>query len=586
MTDHLTLDGGQILLASEDDRTVSARLVPFGEACRSNLGVFTVGPGVMQLPAEPTSAILNDAHQRNRPLGVGVMYAEQADGIHATWRIDRSPAGDAALAEIKAGRRTAVSVEADMLVRDGVAVRGSVFAAALVGAAELPAFPSAVLLATAADTAVTNPDDPTVAHYTTLNVDPATGETYETETTVEETEDTDPDTGAQVVTRTTTDTTTITPGTPAEGQAVVPNQTPPAVPADTLLGQQAHVPSTLLGNRPRGRQGGRPAGDGLGYQQLLAMLAGSRTDGRVRARLGTPEVQGVLFAALSDIGYDGAGNAADVIGQPQWLGELWSGVEYVRRYVPLFGHGDLTSMNLTGYRWSEKPTMDDWAGNKANVPSEGDLTAEPYTFRAKRIAGAHDIAREYRDFGVTEFFDAYFRAMTESYARLSDAYCLAQALGTITVTIDDTPTTIKNYTEVTADSVPADVSPAAAKIVDGALAVIESATPQWAIVGKADYRDLLLTRSQDTLAYLNMALGLEEGTINPSSFRLIPSTHPKFTDGHVAVGSNTGGKFYELAGSPLRTEGLDMVHGGIDPGLFGYCGYVANAPEAVAYVGA
>jgi hypothetical protein len=577
--EHLTLDGGQLLLASEDERLVSARLVPFNEPCSSNLGRFTVGAGVLQLPADPAPAILNDGHRREAPLGVGVVYAEHADGIHASWRVAKSPAGDAALADIKAGRRKAVSVEAEVMVVDGRAVSGHVFAAALVGADQRPAFPSAVLLATAADNAVANPDDPTTAHYTTKNVDPATGDVYETETTVEETEETDPDTGAQVVTRTTTDITTVTPGTPGEGQAPVTDPTAPAAP---LL---ASVPDTLLSPRGRGARAGRQAAaSGLSFQQLLATLAASGSDERARQLLGSKAVKGTLFAALTDVPYDGAGATGDVVQQPQYLGELWSGVEYVRKYTPLFGSGQLTSMTLTGFRWTTRPEMDDWAGNKAEVPSGPGPEAEPYSTRAKRLAGAHDIAREYRDFNVTAFWDAYFRAMTESYVRLSDEYAIAQALGSVTVTIDDTPTVIKNYTDVTADTVPSGVSAAASKIVDGALAIVDVATPQWAIVGKADYRELLLTRSQDTLEYLNMALGLKEGTVNPDNFKLIPSAHPKFADGHVAVGAPTAGKFYELSGVPIRTEGLDMVHGGIDPGLFGYVGYVGNNPEALAYV--
>lgn len=575
MTEHLTLDGGQLLLASEDDRLVSARLVPFHEQCSSNLGRFTVGPGVLQLPADPAPAILNDGHRRESPLGVGVVYAEQADGVHASWRIANSPAGDAALADIKAGKRRAVSVEAEVAIVDGRAVAGHVFAAALVGETERPAFPSALLMATAA-TDVTNPEDPTTAAYSTLERDPGTGETYETETTVEETEDTDPDTGATILTRTTTATTTITPGTPAEGQAPVTNQPAPAAPADQTV--FAQVPGSLLPPRRRSSSGSSKAA-GIGTQQLYAMLSASKTDPAARAMLSSKAVQGTLFAELTDVAYDGAGAAGVAIEQPQYLGELWSGKDYVRKFVPLFAHGDLTSFELQGWRWTTKPEMGDWDGNKADVPSS-DVATEAYTVRAKRFAGAHDIAREYRDFNVTAFWDGYFKAMTESYARLSDTYALAQALGS--VTIDGA--VFKNYADVAGGPVPAGVSAVAAKIVDGAMHVIDSDTPTFAIVGKTDYRDLLLTRAQDTMAFLNMALGLEDGTINPANFKLMPSADPKFADGHVLVGAASSGRFHELSQVPIRTEGLDMVHGGIDPGLFGYCAFVSNNPDALAYV--
>lgn len=576
MPDHLTLDGGQLLLASEDDRIVTARLVPFGEQCRSNLGVFSVGPGVLQLPAAPASAILNDGHRREAPLGTGVLYAERADGVHASWRLDQSPAGDAALADIKAGRRRAVSVEADMVIRDGVAVSGSVFAAALVSEGAAPAFPSALLFATAADAAVENPDDPTTAHFSTMVKDPDTGEVYETETTVEETEETDPDTGETVTVRTTTDRTTITPGDPAEQDTTVTDPTPAA----PLFAQ---VPDMLRNRAQRRASGPTSKPKGVTKGQLFAMLSASRHDPAARAALSSREVVGTVFAELEDITYDGAGGNADVMLQPQWLGEMWSGKTYVRKFVPLFGHADLTSMTMQGWRWKTKPEMDLWDGNKSEVPSSGADT-EPYTARAQRIAGANDIAREYRDFNVTSFWDGYFNAMTESYARKSDAYCLTQAFGTTVVTIDGAPVTLKNYTDVAGDTVPNGVAAAAAKIVDGALHVIDSDTPAFAIVGKADYRELLLTRAEDTLAFLNLALGLEDGTINPSNFKLLPSAHPKFADGHVAVGATSAGKFHELSQVPIRVEGLDMVHGGIDPGMFGYVGFESNNPDALAYV--
>jgi hypothetical protein len=81
-----------------------------------------------------------------------------------------------------------------------------------------------------------------------------------------------------------------------------------------------------------------------------------------------------------------------------------------------------------------------------------------------------------------------------------------------------------------------------------------------------------------------MALGFKDGTINPETFRLIPSADPLFADGHVGVGSSTAGRFHELSSVPIRVEGLDMVRGGIDPGLFGYVAFVSDNPEALAYV--
>lgn len=567
----MTLAGGT-LLASEDDRTVSCRLVPFGEDCSSNLGRFRVpGPGILAIPEDVPGVVgLNDGHDRTHPVGRGVLMAEAQDGIHSTFAVARGAEGDQLLADIKSGKRTSVSVEADVVVVNGEAVSGRIFGAAIVAEGRKPAFPSATLFASAP----TDATDPATSSYETHETDEQ-GNEYDSTTTTEEQVEDDPDTGAQTITRTTTTVTTITPAAeaPAEGSAAVPTQTtdPNAAPAPLM----AQVPGSLLSGR-RKPAASKPAG--LTAGQVYAMLGAAKSNPAARQRLLSHEVQGTLFAELTDVPFDGAGAPGVPISQPQWLGELWSGKEYQRKFVPLLAHGELTSFTLLGWRWKVKPEMGEWTGNKTDVPS-GPIEAEPYTSKAQRFAGAHDIAREYRDFNVTEFWDGYFRAMTESYAKLSDAYALRQMFASGQTEDGDA---WRNFTPITAGATPANVSPVAAKIVDGALAIIDDATPQWAIVSKPDYRDLLLTRNEDTLAYLSSSLGLEDGTL--ANFRIIPSGDATFNGGKVAVGASQTGTFHELTQTPIRAEGLDMVHGGIDPSLFGYCGYRSDDPASLALV--
>jgi hypothetical protein len=140
------------------------------------------------------------------------------------------------------------------------------------------------------------------------------------------------------------------------------------------------------------------------------------------------------------------------------------------------------------------------------------VETEPYDVEAQPFAGAHDVDRRYRDFSVPEFWDGYFTAMTESYAKQSDLY------------VADTLFAPANAstTAVVGGAVPANVSAVLARIVDGALAILDEDLPSFALVDKASYRELLLTRDQDQLAFLNASLGLEEGTIE--SFRVVPSS--------------------------------------------------------------
>jgi hypothetical protein len=551
----ITLDAGT-LTASAADRTCTGLLVPFGEDGRSNLGRFRISSGAFSLPADPAVAGLNDEHIREQPIGRATELHETQQGIVATFSIARTPEGDRALADIAAGRRRYLSAEvADVQIRAGQAVGGRVFGAALVAR---PAFPSATLLAAAADTdggasegvPGEDPDTEQTEYETSETADD--GSIVNTRTTVteeiEELED-----GSEQLTRTTVAVTTITPatdGTDNEGQAPVPNTTPAAAAATTA--PAAAVPPTMLATT-RSRQRA-----GMDARTLYATLAQA-----------TVTREPTLLAALSDVTISGAGSVGSNVLPPQWLGELWNHRVYQRRYVDLWGHADLTGFDITGWRWTTKPEMALWTGNKSAVPSNT-VETEPYINHPQRIAGAHDIGREFRDFNVPEFWDSYFRTMTESYAKLSDTYVLDQA------TAEDA------FTPVAGSQVPANVTACASKIVDGVLAIIDHDLPSFAIVGKADYRDLLLTRQQDVLEYLNAALGYNEGTIK--DFKIVATPHPAFQDGSVMVGAASSAYVHELPGSPIRVETLDMTKGGIDPGLFGYTAFTSQAPEALTMV--
>lgn len=550
----IEIDAGT-LLANAEDRSCTGLLIPYGEDGRSNIGRFRIGTGAFSLPADPSIATLNDSHARELPLGRATQLRETPQGVVATFSIARTPEGDQALADIASGARRHLSAEvADVVIRAGRAVSGRVFGAALVNE---PAFPSATLLAAAADTDAgaaegvpgEDPDTNQTSYETTETADDGSEVTTET-TVTEEIEELDD--GSQQLTRTTVAVTTITPPAgSAEGEAVVPQSTPAAAAAPA-----AAVPSTLLGTRRAPQQ--RKAVD---RSTLYAMLAeATRTQSRT------------LLAELSDVTLSGAGSVGASIELPQWIGELWTHRTYQRRYVPLFGQGTLTSSTVNGWRWVVTPTVDDWDGDKTDVPSN-EPTTEPYSEKAHRIAGAHDIGREFRDFDVPDFWDSYFRLMTESYARKSDLWVLHQAL------------TAGNFTAVTGAAVPDGIAPIAGAIVDGALSFIELDSPSFAIVGRDAYRQLLLTPATQVLGYLSASLGLEDGSLE--DFKIVPSGDAALNGanaGKALVGAPSAGVVRELGGSPIRVEALDMVKGGIDPGLFGYVHYAAENTNVLALV--
>lgn len=560
MTD-LVLDGGTLLASLDDDRSVEGLLVPFGEEGRSNLGRFRVSSGAFSIPADvPNTVGMNVDHVREQVIGRAAVLRETAQGVVGRFSFARTPEGDAALEDFRTGRRRHLSAEvADVVIRGGRAVSGRIFGAALVAA---PAFPSATLLAAAADTPdPAAPVDEQLPDGEVAVPEEASGDVTET-TKTERLPD-----GRLKVTRTTVTVTTETPDAAnADGTTEGDTVTNPA------------APSALL-ERFTGNTGAAPRPPQSSRTLLASLIEVGRTgDATLLAQLHdelTPEVvaqalaqatktrDATLLAALTDVKISGAGDALP----PQWLGKLWQSKAYVRRVVPLLEHGTLTSMKLLGWRWKTRPVMAAWGGDKTAVPSGPVETETAPETAAKRWAGAHDVGREFRDFDVPEFWTGYFDAMTESYARLTDADTLA--------------TLLSSAPAVTQGTIPTGIATAAAQIVDGALAILEDATPTFALVAPGLWRELVLTPKDKVLEFLTSAVGLEEGSL--AGFRILP--HASIPTGRTLVGARNAATVHELGETPLRTEGLDMVRGGIDPGLFGYSATVVHSEDALALVG-
>jgi len=511
MTD-VKIEGGT-LTASRTDRIVSGLLLPYGEVGRTNLGKFSIPRGTVQLPADPSVVTLNIDHDRERPVGRAVSLTDTEAGVVGMFSIANTPDGDAYLASIDDGKRRSLSAEvAEVAIRAGKALYGRLFGAAGV---EVGAFPSATLMAA---------DAGELPDYLA-----------DTESSSESTEEIVLD-GVTYVRKTTSSYKTET--------------TPKGDPPDDTeenedMGDNATAAAGSLAAQRSGSTGPKIETPST----LFAALAEAHKKGGRTA----------LYAALADI------IPSNILGleQPQVVGELWNGKAYQRRIVPLFNHADLTSFEVRGWRWVTKPTVAPYAGNKAPIPSNT-VETEPVTIGAERIAGGHDIDRKFRDFNDEAFFAAYFAAMTESYAKVSDAQVLADVLTAAGPAIP-------------VGAVPAGVSRVMTMIVDGALAVLNETDtmPSFAVVASNLWRDLVLTREQDKLAFLNAALGLEDGTL--SNFRVVPSS--ALTAGQALVGARDSVTVHELGGeAPIRVEAQNVVNGGVDEGVFGY--YAVNVHDA------
>jgi hypothetical protein len=539
-------------LTAAEDRTLRGLLVPFGRPGQTNLGRVVVQPGGITVPDDVSTLFASLDHLDGRdPVATFRAVTPTPEGLLAEWDVPVTHGGDRLLAEYRTGQRTGISVELEpVTIRDGVA------AGTLIGCAfpVAPAFPDARLIA---ELAPDTPDEDPPAPITLELLARITNE-EERPAVLEAIADA-----------------LRSAGRDAEADALT--QTPPPAGEDTPTpDDEEDPPMTLNASAPAAllptATAHPDAATGTGttatpdLQEVFRLMAEAHSvpSGQQRSR---------LLAALTDI------VAADVtdMSVPQWVGELWSGVGYQRRYVPLINRAPLTGMNLEGWRWTTKPEVSTYSGNKAAVPSN-DVDTEPVTKAATRWAGAHDIDRKFRDFGDSGFFAAYYAAMAESYARKSDLHVPGQLKAGATV--------------VTAGAVPSGVSTAMAAIVDGALAVIDKGVPTFAIVEKSLYRSLLLTPADQVLAYLNASLSLEDGTL--SGFRIVPAASTAVGDassttgldvGEVLVGISSAATFYELGdGTPIRAEAVDMVNGGIDAGVFGYGGVIVHDAAGLALV--
>jgi hypothetical protein len=532
MSKDVQIEAGS-LYANAEQRVVSGLLLPYGEIGQTNLGRFSVEPGSVNIPTDPAVVTLNVDHNREEPVGRATELTETAAGIVGTFQIAKTEEGDQLLAEIADGTRAKLSAEVkNVVIRARKAVSGSLFGAAVVAQG---AFPSAALLAEFAEDTDPEEEEETVEDATleaqVLDVVPDPEGNVE-EIVVD-------DLPEQVI----VDVVNPADGT-VEPTVFVP-ETPSNTQGDNPMGA-ATAPETLQAHKAA------PVSQGLNVvvnQLSEAAKSGSRSLFAEVAKRDDAQAVTSLFAALEDIKYDGVGSVGINTQQPQWLGELWTGRTYERKYIPLIGSGALTSLTMEAWKWNAKPSVAAWTGNKTAVPSNEPSTT-PVTISGQRYAGAHDWAREFRDFGRTDVIESALRAMTESYAKVTDLATIDALVTGATDVVSGTYTTQVAWN----------------RIMDGVEAIIDTAVPTFAIVAADMYRELVMTQSNDSLAYLNASLGLEAGTL--AGFSIIPST--ELEDGNVLVGSREAAVSYELGGSPIRVEAEAISVGGFDIGLFGY----------------
>lgn len=525
---------GLVTAADAPRRTITGLVAPWGATGSTSAGVLTLRRGGIRIPKDLRRVKLVDYHQ-SPPVAVGFATAAEDTeaGLVMTFQLGTTAAADQALLEASEGLRDALSVELAELTLEGGVVADSLLTA--VAQVPIPAYADARVTSVAA-----------AHHKEGSNTMPETTETP-----------------AQAPAAQAAATATI---------AVTGPVVEPPAPEDAPSGTEAANVAQLLASMTPAQlmaalsgQGvtsdGAPAQAPANLHAAIASGTSGHSNAQVTAALArvfTHSTRPELEAALNDIT-----NTAvwETVGQDTYVGRLWEAVTFQRRFVPLLRPGTLTSWKVKGWKWGVKPEVADYAGDKAAVPSNTP-TVLPVDEEAARIAGGHDIDRKFKDFGDTEFLNAYLEAMTESYARKSDAKALAFILASAS-------TPVGNATDAGGNVLDAAVL-AGSMLED----LTDGGTADYFLVNRTDVRALGSVTMDERKAYLEL-FGVDLSKFIASS---------AVTAGTVTAGMKGAGTFYELGGSPIRVEALDIARGGIDEALFGYWAAILHDARGIVQV--
>lgn len=570
--DAVIIDAGTLAF-SEEDLTATGLLVPYGVKCRSNLGEFEVDAGVFALPADTTGSALNIEHKREDVVGGIAKAWEQPDGIMGTFKFAATDEGRQAFADAKSGKRKNLSAEvAKVTIRDGKATGGRLFAAALV---ERPAFEGATLLAAedvteAAPDPYTAPESSSSSQYVTEYTDDAGARWRRVEESVNTT----------TVTKITED----PEAAPAEDNENENEESTMTASAVVEQAAGAPVPATLFASAP-------PAAAGeVDLGSVFASIAA------IKAGMGDTSDAETLLAALTDIKYNATGGlttAASGVLQPAWVGKLWQGRRYQRKYIDLATHlyGGIQLGGRSGFTIAAgSELVQEWSGNKTDMPSGGATTATKKS-SLKKYGWAADIAREWFDLeGGADVIEAFLQLVVDSYARVTDQRALtdiiaAAATGSVE---NDRIVAPGTYPAVDGHDYPA----AMGMLIDAIEAVNDADDePSFAIVNPVAWRQLLFTPKDLVPEYVSFSVRAGTGEANADGKVIVKKAAQSYFPGtdaaapQIAAGAKGAIEFREHGQTPIQIDAIDIAKGGVDKATLGYLETFIVRPESLLLIG-
>lgn len=265
-----------------------------------------------------------------------------------------------------------------------------------------------------------------------------------------------------------------------------------------------------------------------------------------------------IMAALADV--VPADDAGQGFLRDDWLGEYWTASKVATPLFDLFNDGkELRGMTLKGWRWVTRPVVADYAGDKAEIPSNA-VATEPAEANAFRYAGGWDIDRIFVDLGDGEMVEALFRAATESARTYLEGKVATALLGEATVVPAqaDLPTALATI-GLEAATIGANVSAFsfAGDVWAQFLAMGADALPWW------------VTAQTATVSISDTSARVGNVTLSPNT---------NLAAGTILAADRRAARARR---KQVRVNAIDLPRGGVDLGVFGYVAILVEDSRAI-----
>lgn len=259
--------------------------------------------------------------------------------------------------------------------------------------------------------------------------------------------------------------------------------------------------------------------------------------------------QAAFQLALADI--VPADDAAPAFLREDWQGELWRDDKTARPWIDAFGAPkELTFLKGRGWNWIDEPEVDEYAGNKTEIPSN-EIETGSVEFTGFRIAAGWDVDRVFEDFAATEFWNAFWAAVMRSYKVKSNAGIRTRLVAAATALTDAAPA--------------------------GVLATLKAIVRAVRPYGKANrvflgddlYEQLEDLDTEKLPLWLKSAvigLDIAEGSAEVGQLRILNDSSLGALE---AVAADSRAAIVRER-SPFRVQALNVARAGIDVGIYSY----------------